>query len=254
MIEQEQLLLHQNRFMNDRQLEKNYLQTLLLFELSSAFSKNLIFKGGTALSMFYNLNRFSEDLDFTYLKEKDRATTVNIIQTAFKRINDLYQLGAIKRRGTNTSLDIEIHIKGPLYSKRKTEQSIEINLSMREEIILPPSTLTLSPIYSDIPTFLINVMDIKEILAEKVRALLTRKEIKARDVYDIYHLLKNRHVEANNTLINQKLLQYDVKFSHALLLKRLNLIDKNLWLSEMSNLVTAPQDYNICCSYIKKYL
>ncbi|RLF37372.1 MAG: hypothetical protein DRM99_00490, partial [Thermoplasmata archaeon] len=46
-----------------RNAEKDYLLELLLFALSDD-RRSLAFKGGTALYKFYNLNRFSEDLDF----------------------------------------------------------------------------------------------------------------------------------------------------------------------------------------------
>ena len=69
MIEESQLLLWNYRFMDERQLEKHYLQTLTLYALSNCFSGNLIFNGCTALSMFYGLNRFSEDLDLLILEK-----------------------------------------------------------------------------------------------------------------------------------------------------------------------------------------
>ena len=255
MIEENQLHSWNYRFMDERQLEKNYLQTLILYELSNCFSGNLIFKGGTALSMFYGLNRFSEDLDFTYIGEINRTTTISSLDRALTRINALYELGKIKRRGTKTSLDIELHIKGPLYSKRKTEQALEINLSMREKLLIKYDTLELSSIYPDIPMFIFPVMNPKEILAEKIRALLTRKKnVKARDIYDIYYLIKHKKIPVDKELVNKKLELYDLKFSNHKLLEKLKSIDNNLWLSEMSNLVKDVPNYTILMNFIKATL
>ena len=254
MIEENQLLLWNYRFMDERQLEKNYLQTLILYELSNCFSGTLIFKGGTALSMFYGLNRFSEDLDFTYIGEINRTTTISSLDKALNRINALYELGKIKRRGTKTSLDIELHIKGPLYGKRKIEQALELNLSMRETLLIKYDTLELSSIYPDIPMFIVPVMNPKEILAEKVRALLTRKNVKARDVYDIYYLIKHKQIPIDKELINKKLELYGLKFSSRKLLEKLKSIDNNLWLSEMSNLVKDVPNYTILMNFIKTTL
>jgi predicted nucleotidyltransferase component of viral defense system len=43
--------------------ERDYLQHLLLFSLYRR-SQSLVFKGGTALRIVYQGNRYSEDLDF----------------------------------------------------------------------------------------------------------------------------------------------------------------------------------------------
>lgn len=48
-------------------------------------NKPLIFKGGSALMFFYQLDRFSEDLDFDTLKNKENINNENI-----KEFNGLY--------------------------------------------------------------------------------------------------------------------------------------------------------------------
>ena len=67
MIDEQTLIELSGRFRDSRQLERDYLLTLLLDEICSVFSNELVFKGGTALKYFYGLNRFSEDLDFSYI-------------------------------------------------------------------------------------------------------------------------------------------------------------------------------------------
>ncbi|EFD92374.1 MAG: hypothetical protein BJBARM5_0891 [Candidatus Parvarchaeum acidophilus ARMAN-5] len=84
MIDENQLLAGLPHFMDVRQLEKSYLQTLLLYELYARFEKSLVFKGGTALKFFYGLNRFSEDLDFTYNGGYETANLINSIESAIK--------------------------------------------------------------------------------------------------------------------------------------------------------------------------
>ena len=69
MIDPGDLLKQSGRFRDARQLEKDYLLTLLLFEIYRVFDYKLIFKGGTSLKYFYNLNRFSgieENIDHIY--------------------------------------------------------------------------------------------------------------------------------------------------------------------------------------------
>lgn len=52
----------------DQNIHKRYL-SLLLTELAKAFSEKIAFKGGTCAYFFYNLPRFSFDLDFDMLRE-----------------------------------------------------------------------------------------------------------------------------------------------------------------------------------------
>ncbi len=204
--------------------------------------------------MFYGLNRFSEDLDFTYINETRRSVTIGLFEKVLSRISAVYELGKIKRRGTYTSLDMELHIKGPLYARRKTEQSLEINLSMREKLLIGYDPIELSPVYPDIPTFIVPVMKPEEILAEKVRALLTRKNVKSRDIYDIYYLLKHKHVMVDKNLITKKLETHEMSFSKTELQKRLNSVDNQLWLSEMSNLIAAVPKFSQVIRLVREAL
>ena len=57
-----QRLAQRNRIGMQAQ-ERDYIQHILLFSLYSQ-SQALIFKGGTALRIIYQGNRYSEDLDF----------------------------------------------------------------------------------------------------------------------------------------------------------------------------------------------
>jgi predicted nucleotidyltransferase component of viral defense system len=54
---------------------KNVFEEILQLNILDVLSnyselyKNIVFQGGTALKLCYNLNRYSEDLDFTINKE-----------------------------------------------------------------------------------------------------------------------------------------------------------------------------------------
>ena len=56
----------------ERNAMKEVIQKVVLLALAKAgFFKEAAFYGGTALRIFYGLNRFSEDLDFSLLKKDD---------------------------------------------------------------------------------------------------------------------------------------------------------------------------------------
>lgn len=78
---------------------KEIVQEVILSALSrSGFFKEAAFYGGTALRIFYGLNRFSEDLDFSLLKKDENFS----LERHFSFIQDeLRSLG----------LEFEIHMK-----------------------------------------------------------------------------------------------------------------------------------------------
>ena len=65
-------------------------------------------------------------------------------------------------------------------------------------------------LFSDVPLFTINVLAEKEILAEKIMALINRSE--PRDLYDLWILL-SKGVEIDINLINIKLKEEKSKLS-----------------------------------------
>ena len=247
MMTANDLLRYKPYFMDERQLEKDYLQSLLLYEIYTDFSSELVFKGGTALKFFYGLNRFSEDLDFTYTAEKTRGETIERFDRMFRRFDSSYKvqnLANLERRGTKTSLDYELKIKGPLYEKNRAFQNIEVNISLREAPLEKPVLLYLNTRYQDIPVTGIYLLALNEMLAEKVRAVLVRKSTVARDIYDIYYLMRFKGVEPDLELINKKLAVYNISFSAALLISKIEGLTKMEWKSELSNILKDVPDYD----------
>lgn len=57
MIDEGILLEQSSKFKDLGQLEKDYLLTLLLYEIYTVFNNEMIFKGGTSLKYFYNLHQ-----------------------------------------------------------------------------------------------------------------------------------------------------------------------------------------------------
>ena len=78
------------------------------------------------------------------------------------------------------------------------------------------------------------VMQENEILAEKVRAILTRT--KPRDVYDLWFLLTKKNAVVDLGMINKKMSLYNLKFDRNNFLKRIDEM-KGLWNIDLKNLV-----------------
>src|SRR3989337_1771728 len=100
--------------LNLGQIERDYLQHIVLLFLYRHAGNWLVFKGGTSLQKAYGLNRFSDDLDFTSKKEEDIEGIAHGIKT------DLFIFGLENEvkinRMENVSEVIVYSIKGPLYT------------------------------------------------------------------------------------------------------------------------------------------
>lgn len=191
-----------------RNAEKDYLLELILYSISD-LRANLIFKGGTALYKFYNLNRFSEDLDF------DIAGKRFDVDAVIKRVVRSLELIGMQRTihekmMHGNEINVRFAIRGPLYDGNKNSMSrVTLNLSKREQPLLVQEKLFV-PSYQEIPSFELSVLDAKEIAAEKIRCIMTRE--KSRDVYDLWFLFK-RGTHMDISLVNKKLKIYRLKFN-----------------------------------------
>lgn len=93
---------------------KEILQEITLCGLSrSGFFKKAAFYGGTALRMFYGLDRFSEDLDFSLI-ERDESFDLSEWFTAIEKEVSSYglNLSVEKKRYSNTIRILKRKYKG----------------------------------------------------------------------------------------------------------------------------------------------
>ncbi len=214
------------------QTEKDYLQHLFLLFLSGHVKKELVFKGGTALQKVYGLNRFSIDLDFTLNGELDAGEIIGKITRDFKN----FGFGSGFRHDTKKTGDTFIlKTEGPLYDGReKTLSTLRVEVSSRERLLVRPFWKEIVPFYGDLRPYITYVMHLEEILAEKVRAIMTRA--KARDVYDLWFLLE-KGVEFDTSLVKKKLEFYGREWEPREFSEHLA-IRKALWKPELEPLVT----------------
>lgn len=184
--------------------EKHYIQSLILLSISE---KPIVFKGGTYLWFFHGLDRFSEDLDFT--AEEECSSEL------MKETSKTLELLGVENKTTiisnnERSFSFRVGARGPLNTSEKDVCYVYVEISKREKVLLRPISLTLDAPAYNIPTKIIRGMDLNEVAAEKVRAIISRK--KARDVYDLSFLV-DKGVRFNVELINKKLSYYSLSFS-----------------------------------------
>jgi predicted nucleotidyltransferase component of viral defense system len=192
--------------------ERDYLQHLLLFSLYNR-SQALVFKGGTALRLAYQGNRYSEDLDFN--GPADVATIRGLWDGVLQDLGD-FGLMAERRYEwrSEAGYSFDVSYQGPLYDGRaRTKGNVRVDISTRRESIDKQRELVRSE-YDDLRPFVVTVISLEHLLAEKVRALFMRS--KARDLYDLWFLTQ-QGVQVDKGLVKRKLALFSVSVSQATL-------------------------------------
>jgi len=238
----------ETKHLTTRNAERDYLLELFLFTLSDD-RRLLIFKGGTALYKFYNLNRSSEDLDFDLIGK--RFDTDKMI----KKITRNLELTGMKRTLSeklkySNETNIRFSVRGPLYDGNKNSMSrVTINISKRER---PMSFLEklLITTYPEIPSFELSVLDEREIAAEKIRCILTRE--KPRDIYDLW-FLSRKDMTIDISLVNKKLKIYRLMFDQNEFLERVN-EKRNMWKKDLQDLIIGKlPDFSVITKDLERW-
>ncbi len=218
--------------------EKDYLLDIALLSISRNTKDELVFKGGTCLYKFYKLDRFSEDIDFTLKKHLDIGNLTKKIIIDFNSFGIEAEIKS--KKVVRNSTMITIRTRGPLY--RGTSQSfscIRIDINHKSEINTATRTAKYISPYQDIPSYTLNIMQAKEILAEKIRAIMTRS--KARDIYDLWFLM-GQGVEFDEKLTEEKLKFYKEKWDAKEFADKIGM-RKAIWNNELRCLLPNVPDF-----------
>ena len=145
---------------------------------------SLGFKGGTALMFFYNLPRFSVDLDFNLLdREKEKKVYEKVRKILLKYGKIHYE--AMKFYGPIIVLDYGMG-----------ERKLKVEISNREY-----------DNHYEIKNLLgieMKVLSLPDMFAHKLCALLDRSEVTSRDIFDCWFFLQN-HVAINANIVESRM-------------------------------------------------
>jgi len=207
-------------------IEKDLILHQVLFDLSKNefFHDNFVFKGGTCLAKCYlDYFRFSEDIDFTWKNQsafegKSQKEIRRYLSAVIDSVGEVFE-GIAEKRGLDFRclkndrnyvelaggdktctfkvwyqsevlgrkgfLKVQMNfVEKPCYPFKSAELKSLISGNQEELGLLFPEYQE----YSRKIAF--DVYDPKEVLAEKIRAILTRRGIKARDFLDVYLINK----------------------------------------------------------------
>ena len=169
--------------------EKDYFLALVSKIIhESDLKDSLIFKGGTAIHHVYLPQlRFSEDLDFS-------TNGINVsLEQVVNMFKGLDYLEVKKHFTSNATIKIErLMYSGVL----EQPNSLKIEIDFLQNVVLPPLELNYNNFYG-INTK-VRVMDIREIIAEKIRAMNERARY--RDFYDFSMIIKKIGVDINEAV------------------------------------------------------
>lgn len=201
---------------------KEVLQEIVLCELSRAgFFSRAAFYGGTALRIFYGLDRFSEDLDFS-LTQPDETFQIQSYFPALEKAVRAYGLNVViegKGKAPDAAIQsafLKAHTKEHLLmffpaGKAFSEVSGNELTKIKFEVdVNPPGYAMFERKYRLQPVpYEVNLYDEASLFAGKLHAVIGRawkNRVKGRDLYDyVFYLSKG--ISFNRVHLRERLLQ-----------------------------------------------
>jgi len=186
----------------DAQIEKDYILSWILTGVAHnrQLSETLVFKGGTVLKKFFFADyRHSEDLDFTLLDStKTNAEIKEAFQSSFEYIKEASNIDmSIIDYNEHETGNINFYINniGPLGG---TGKRVKVDISKDELLKFDIEERKLFATYSDHIACVLKCYSLKEVMAEKLRSLLSRQQ--PRDFYDLWYLSEYGNLEIEDCL------------------------------------------------------
>ena len=206
-------------------------QLILLHRLYSlSGSQELFFQGGTALRWCYGGSRFSEDLDFVTPLGADavRAKLNRMLKAVEREMVPHFGPGALTLSDKSTRPDtLKLFVDyRPAASREKISVKLEFE-GIRKDSLPETNNYVLSalPAVSYLiasgdfrvprPNAVVVVETIPEILSDKIRALLERRYLKGRDIFDLWYLRTALNAVADKEMIKRKFRMYTWPFQAA---------------------------------------
>lgn len=188
-------------------LERDYCLAWFLVALSrTPLRERLVFKGGTAIKRcYFGDYRFSEDLDFTLAQDTPFETIRHELEAVFAEFQrasgGMIRCARDDRHTHTNSHTFFLAYEGPLPPTRAGKE-VKVDITRQERFVFP---LEERPVlkgyqeYADLPEHAtIRVYSLHEIATEKIVALMDRARTEPRDLYDIWYLVSEKHIDPND--------------------------------------------------------
>lgn len=164
----------------------------------AGFFKEAAFYGGTCLRIFYDLPRFSEDLDFSLLKKNSEFSISDYLPFLIAEFEALGMEVSVREKPKSTISQIEsaflktetqwkeLVLEQTTFALPITRPSLKIKLEV--DTLPPLSFLTENKLLLRPFSFYVNCLQISDLFAGKMHALLFRRwktRVKGRDWFDL---------------------------------------------------------------------
>lgn len=214
---------------NDATVFREYLQFLFLSRLYTySKTRQIIFKGGTAIHLIFQAPRFSEDLDFTVVMPVTEFR--DVLTKTFSALENEGQI-SFKERETLTGKRFLLSATLPDATLRSF---INLDFSFREQVFEIENS-HLKPEYPILFTSEISHMSKNEIISEKIRAIMHRQ--KGRDIYDLWYLLAN-NAKIDLKLVSEKFKYHNEIYNSEALIKRVEAFPRTEFIKDLLSFVT----------------
>ncbi len=230
-------------------------QQLVLAGLSNGgFFDKAAFYGGTCLRIFYGLERFSEDMDFTLLKEDTSFNFEQYFQPVIDQFSVVGRNVEIKKKDKKSFGKVEsafLKDNTDVYDiSFQTEKSIKVKIEVDTAPPMKFSTeykLLLQPM-----SFMTRCVSLPDLFAGKMHALVFRvwkSRVKGRDWYDFEWYVRNG-IELNFLHLQERIRQFngrEVTLNEFVdeLKNRLAITDINQVKTDVLPFLNNPQELDI---------
>ena len=172
-------------------LEKDFVLTEIVHAYSTGlYREQLVLKGGQALRHIYGSPRLSRDVDYVARRRIEFEALRAGIDIRFPRLTVPEQPVGRTARGIKIDL---IEYRGPLGNR----DNVEVGVSFREDLLLDPEWRPYANPFRE--TFSVLVMQIDEMVAEKIRAMYQRGN--PRDLYDLWFVFSTPAISINQEMV-----------------------------------------------------
>jgi len=188
-------------------------QIVLAGLADGGFFDKVAFYGGTCLRIFHGLNRFSEDMDFTLLKEDSSFNFEQYFQPVIDQFALVGRKVEIKKKDKKSFGKVEsafLKDSTDVYDiSFQTERSIKVKIEV--DTVPPLKFATEQKILLQPKSFLTRCVALPDLYAGKMHALVFRawkSRIKGRDWYDFEWYVRNG-IPLDWNHLHERILQFN---------------------------------------------
>ena len=188
-------------------------QIVLAGLADGGFFDKAAFYGGTCLRIFHGLNRFSEDMDFTLLKEDSSFSFEQYFQPVIDQFALVGRKVEIKKKDKKSFGKVEsafLKDTTDVYDiSFQTERSIKVKIEV--DTVPPLKFATEQKILLQPKSFLTRCVTLPDLYAGKMHALVFRawkSRIKGRDWYDFEWYVRNG-IPLDWNHLHERILQFN---------------------------------------------